>query len=380
MFSKSRGLLFSGRNVTRISHPFVNSTLNNATSSFSFRFYNSAEDKLQQQLNESLQRKISISPIQIIPQGEVWIKEQFGKFDEVLYPGLRFLIPWVHQISMRFPTKEIAHTIGYQTAITKDNVQLRIDGVVFYRIVDPVKAAYEITNPYAAIIQLAQTTMRAEIGKIELDKTFSERQLLNTQIVQELQKTAEGWGIQVNRYEIMNIDVPQKIKDSMELEAEAERNKRKKILESVADKQSAENVALGEKIARILHAEAEKTEQEKIAEAEAYAIRFKAEATAEAIKTVAKALEDAKGSESVNYHLARDYINAFSKIAKNSNTVIVPANVNDASAMIGQAMGVFGGVYKGQKLEQNELNDLKNPLQFLHNSPEVKKDTENKKI
>jgi len=259
------------------------------------------------------------------------------------------LIPLVDSIPMKFSTKEIAYSIGYQTAITKDNVHLKIDGVVFYRIVDPVKASYEISNAHNAVVQLAQTTMRAEIGKIELDKTFSERQMLNTQIVEQIQKTAEGWGVSVLRYEIMNIDVPKRIEESMELEAEAERNKRKTVLESMAQRERIENIATGEKIARILNAEAEKVEQEQLAEAEAFTIQKKANATAEAINRVAHALSQEHGSQAVSYHIARDYIEAFSRLAKEGNTLIVPANVGDASGMIAQAASVFGNVYKSQQ-------------------------------
>lgn len=282
--------------------------------------------------------------IVMVPQAELWVIERFGKYSKTLESGLNFLLPIVDTISYRHTVKEVAFPIKSQTAITKDNVQLSIDGVVYIKVIDAYKASYAIENPYFAISNLAQTTMRAEIGKITLDKTFSERQSLNLNIVSAIEKVASNWGISIERYEIKDMNVPVQIKNAMELEAEAERKKRKTILDSEGQSEYEKNVAEGRKNATVLSSEAQRMELENIAKGEAFSIKERAKATAESIKIISDAINQPGGEKAVSFQVAKDYITAFEKLAQQGNTIIVPANVNDVSSMITQAMSVYKGI------------------------------------
>lgn len=238
-----------------------------------------------------------------------------------------------------------------QTAITKDNVSISIDGILYVRVTDPYKASYGIDDPHFAVTQLAQTTMRSELGKISLDRTFQERDTLNSNIVASINAASEPWGIQCMRYEIRDIVPPKAVRGAMELEAEAERRKRASILDSEGDKQATVNAAEGDKIAAILRSEAVRQERINIAEADARATELAADASAAAIARIASATRGAGGADAVAMRLAEQYIRAFGAMAKQSNTLVVPANVGDAAGMVASALAIFkaGGLGAAQR-------------------------------
>jgi regulator of protease activity HflC (stomatin/prohibitin superfamily) len=279
-----------------------------------------------------------------------------GKFNSVLDSGFHFLFPVIDTIAYKHSTKELAFEITKQAAITKDNVQINIDGVVYIRVTDPERASYEIDDPFFALSTLAQTTMRSEIGKITLDTTFAERQNLNAAIVEGIEKVAQAWGISIKRYEIRDIVVPEQIRLAMDLEAEAERKKRKTILESIAEKESLENRAQGKKISVQLVSEANMVEEINMAKGEAFAVEAKAKAHAEAITKLAHAISQPGGERAVAFKVAENYIESFGNLAKRGNTIIVPANVNDPSAMVTQAITIFDKIYNAQKNEEQTLS------------------------
>ncbi|CAN0599903.1 unnamed protein product, partial [Ectocarpus sp. 12 AP-2014] len=272
--------------------------------------------------------------IKLVPQQQAWVLERLGKFDRVLQPGLNILIPIIERVSYKHTLKEQAMDVHAQTAISKDNVTLQIDGVLYVKIVDATAASYGVDNPYYAITQLAQTTMRSEIGKLKLDKTFEEREALNIAIVTSINEAAVNWGIQCMRYEIKDIQPPVTILEAMELEVAAERQKRAKILESEGHRQAQINVAEGEKAQVVLNSEAAYTDQVNRAKGEAEAILFVAEATAKGIDIVAEAIKHEGGPDAVSLRVAEQYVEAFSKLAKESNTLILPADVTSPSSFI----------------------------------------------
>lgn len=282
--------------------------------------------------------------IKIVPQQEAWIVESFGRFDKKLEPGLQFLIPFIQRVAYKHSLKEEVLDVQEQTAITKDNVTLRIDGVLYVRIVDPVAASYGVSNPYVAVSQLAQTTMRAEIGKMTLDRTFEERETMNANIVQAINQASNAWGIQCMRYEIKDIKPPTNVLQAMELQVAAERQKRASILESEGKRQSQINVAEGQKQEVVLRSEAALTDQVNRAKGEAEAIIAVASATAEGIVKVAEAIEKQGGSSAVSLRLAEQYITAFKELARQSTTVLLPSNPGDVSAMVTQAVTVFDAI------------------------------------
>lgn len=280
----------------------------------------------------------------IVPQQQAWIVENLGKYDRNLLPGLHVLIPFIEKVSYKHSLKEEAIDVQEQTAITKDNVTLRIDGVLYLKVVDPVAASYGVVNPHYAVSQLAQTSMRSEIGKISLDKTFEEREMLNTHIVNAINQAASAWGIQCLRYEIKDIQPPQTVLQAMELQVAAERRKRAEILDSEGKRQSQINIAEGEKQEVVLASEAAKTDQINRAQGEAQAITTVADATAQSIRAVAAAMQDTGGSDAVALKVAEQYIDAFKQLAKHSNTVLLPANAGDTGSMVAQALAVFDGI------------------------------------
>ena len=282
-----------------------------------------------------------VQMVKIVPQQEAWIVERFGKFDRTLEPGLSIIIPIVHRIAYKHTLKEDAIDVNAQTAISNDNVTLSIDGVLYVKIVDPVAASYGVTNPYYAITQLARTTMRSEIGKLPLDRTFEERDTLNLAIVASINQAAMNWGIQCMRYEIKDIQPPQTVLQAMELQVAAERQKRAQILDSEGHRQSKINNAEAEKAEAVLNSEASYTSQVNRAKGEAEAITLVANATAGSIEIIANAIQKKGGSDAVSWKLAEQYINAFEKLAKENNTVILPANAGDASSMVAQATAIF---------------------------------------
>ena len=282
--------------------------------------------------------------IKIVPQQQAWVLEKLGKFDRILEPGLNLIIPIIHRVSYKHTLKEQAVDVHAQTAISNDNVTLLIDGVLYVKIIDPIAASYGVDNPYYAITQLAQTTMRSEIGKLKLDRTFEERDSLNHAIVSSINEAAVNWGIQCMRYEIKDIQPPSTILEAMELQVAAERQKRAKIMESEGHRQAQINVSEGEKAQVVLSSEAAYIDQINRAKGEAEAILFVAEATAKGINVVAKAIKEEGGQSAVSLRVAEQYMSAFSKLAKKSNTLLLPANIESPSSFIAQAMSIFGEV------------------------------------
>ena len=279
--------------------------------------------------------------IKIVPQQQAWVVEKLGKFDRVLEPGMRFLIPFVDRIAYKHSLKEDAIDVRSQAAITKDNVTVRIDGVLYLRIIDPKQASYGVTNPYFAVTQLAQTTMRSEIGKMVMDRTFEERETLNANIVKSINEAAQTWGIQCMRYEIRDIEPPANITKSMEQQVTAEREKRAQILESEGKRQAAINIAEGQKQQVVLTSEGALTDQVNRAKGEAEAILAVADATSKGISLVAGSIQKAGGEQAVALRIAEQYVAAFSKLAQESTTVLLPANAGDAGSMVAQALSVF---------------------------------------
>jgi regulator of protease activity HflC (stomatin/prohibitin superfamily) len=284
---------------------------------------------------------ILVQMIKIVPQQEAWVVERFGRFDTVLEPGLTLLIPIVQRVAYKHTLKEQAMDVNAQTAISGDNVSLLIDGVLYVKIIDAKAASYGVNNPYYAITQLAQTTMRSEIGKLALDQTFEERDTLNAAIVIAINQAAKAWGIQCMRYEIKDIQPPQTILKAMELQVAAERQKRANVLESEGKRQATINHAEAEKAEVVLASEASYTSQVNRARGEAEAILLVAEANAKSIEVVAKAIKQTGGSDAVSLKVAEKYVEAFAELAKENNTIIVPANIGDPSAAIAQALSIF---------------------------------------
>uniref|UniRef100_A0AC11ANE7 Stomatin like 2 n=1 Tax=Ovis aries TaxID=9940 RepID=A0AC11ANE7_SHEEP len=287
-----------------------------------------------------------------VPQQEAWVVERMGRFHRILEPGLNILIPVLDRIRYVQSLKEIVINVPEQSAVTLDNVTLQIDGVLYLRIMDPYKspcpfqASYGVEDPEYAVTQLAQTTMRSELGKLSLDKVFRERESLNASIVDAINQAADCWGIRCLRYEIKDIHVPPRVKESMQMQVEAERRKRATVLESEGTRESAINVAEGKKQAQILASEAEKAEQINQAAGEASAVLAKAKAKAEAIRILAAALTQHNGDAAASLTVAEQYVSAFSKLAKDSNTILLPSNPGDVTSMVAQAMGVYGALTK----------------------------------
>ena len=304
--------------------------------------------------------------VKTVPQQQAWIVESLGKFDRKLEPGLNILIPFYQKVAYRHSLKEAAIEVPEQPGITRDNVTLMLDGILYVRIVDPVAASYGVNNPINAVSLLAQTTMRSEIGKLSLDKTFEERETLNTNIVAAINQAAQAWGIQCMRYEIKNITPPQSVLKAMELQMAADRQKRASILESEGKRQSQINVAEGSKQETILKAEgqqqqvmlnAQARKQEVVlqseasqidqinrANGEAQAIIAIATATAEGIHKVAEAIMQQGGSEAVSLRIAEQYVGAFKELAKESNTILLPGNAGDVGSMVAQALTIFESI------------------------------------
>lgn len=282
--------------------------------------------------------------VKVVPQQQVWIIERLGKFFKQIDAGLQIIIPFVDRVAYKHTLKERAIDVMEQTAITKDNVTLHIDGILYVRIINPKDASYGVENPYYAVTQLAQTSMRSAIGKIPLDKTFEEREYLNVQIVNTINEAAANWGIQCMRYEIRDIKPPASVLKAMELQVAAERQKRAVILDSEGKQQSQINIAEAEKRAVVLTSEAAMTDQINRAKGQSEAITLVAQATSSGISYVAKSINDTGGAEAVSLRVAEQYVDAFKELAKKGNTVIVPANANDASGMIAQALSIFGSI------------------------------------
>jgi len=277
----------------------------------------------------------------VVPQQSLYVVERLGKYAGSLDAGFHILIPFLDAIRYRHSLKEQAIDIPEQICITKDNVQVGVDGVLYLKVLDAQRASYGISNYVFAIVQLAQTTLRSEMGKIDLDKTFEERAHINTQVVDELDKASEPWGVKVLRYEIRNINPPRDILDAMEKQMRAEREKRATILNSEGFRDAAINTAEGEKQKVIKESEAGKQRSINESQGQAAAIVAVADATAEGIRKVAEAIQAPGGFQAVQLRVAEQYITEFGKLAKQNNTVILPANLADVSSIIATAMNVI---------------------------------------
>ncbi|XP_076018188.1 stomatin-like protein 2, mitochondrial [Genypterus blacodes] len=281
-----------------------------------------------------------------VPQQEAWVVERMGRFHRILEPGLNFLIPVLDRIRYVQSLKEIVIDVPEQSAVSLDNVTLSIDGVLYLRILEPFKASYGVEDPEYAVTQLAQTTMRSELGKLTLDKVFRERESLNSNIVHSINQAAEDWGIRCLRYEIKDIHVPPRVKESMQMQVEAERKKRATVLESEGTREAAINVAEGRKQAQILASEGEKAEQINKAAGEAQAVLAKAGAKSKAIRLLSDALAEQNGDAAASLSVAEQYVAAFSNLAKETNTILLPSNSGDISGMVTQAMTIYGTLAK----------------------------------
>ncbi|MDQ3283657.1 MAG: paraslipin [Acidobacteriota bacterium] len=279
--------------------------------------------------------------VRVVPQQQAWVVERLGKYSGTLDAGMHILMPFLDVVRYKHSLKEIALDVPEQVCITKDNVQVAVDGVLYFKVLNPERASYGISDYTYAISQLAQTNLRSEIGKIDLDRTFEERTNINREVVAEVDKASEAWGVKVLRYEIKNITPPQDVLAAMEKQMRAEREKRAVILQSEGERDAAINSADGQKAQVIKSSEAKRQQQINEAEGQAQATLAIAQATAEGIRKVAEVIKMAGGYEAMQLKLAEQYITEFGKLAKHGNSMVVPANVSDVTSMLQMAMGVI---------------------------------------
>ncbi|QBG47583.1 SPFH/Band 7/PHB domain protein [Verrucomicrobia bacterium S94] len=284
--------------------------------------------------------------MQIVPQRHAYIVERLGKYRKTLEAGMHILIPFIDRVAYKHTLKEQAVDVPPQMCITKDNISVEVDGILYMQVIDPKNASYGIGNYSFASTQLAQTTMRSVIGKLDLDKTFEERDSINGAIVDAVDAASDPWGVKVTRYEVKNITPPQSIKDAMEKQMKAEREKRAVIAESEGERQAQINQADGEKQAAIARSEGEKMKRINEAEGRAAEIRAVATATAEGITEIARAINADGGTDAVNLRIAEQYISEFGKLAKENNTMIIPTNLSDVAGLVATAKEVIGKVGK----------------------------------
>lgn len=282
-----------------------------------------------------------LTTIRIVPQRSVYIVERFGKYKATLMAGFHVIIPFVDRIAYRHTLKEQVIDVAAQTCITKDNISVEVDGILYLQVMDAPKASYGIDNYRFAAIQLAQTTMRSIIGRMELDRTFEERESMNSIIVDAVDKASEPWGIKVTRYEVKNITPPQSIKDAMEKQMRAEREKRANIATSEGDMQAQINRAEGEKRELIARSEGEKLKRINEADGSAAEIEAVALATAKGIREIAAAIQSAGGQDAVNLRIAEQYIAEFGNLAKTNNTMILPTDLSDIAGIVATATKVI---------------------------------------
>ncbi len=283
----------------------------------------------------------------VVPQQSAYVVERLGKYAATLDAGFHILVPFIDRIRYKHSLKETAIDIPEQVCITRDNVQVSVDGILYLKVLNPQRASYGISDYHFALIQLAQTTLRSEIGKIELDRTFEERTNINIQVVNELDKASDPWGVKVLRYEIKNITPPKGVLDAMEKQMRAEREKRAVILTSEGERDAAINQAEGEKQQVIKASEAKKQQQINEAEGAAAAILAIAQATAEGLRKVAETIRVPGGQEAVQLRVAEQYIAKFGELAKTTNTLILPATVSDVGSMIAVAMNAMRQIGPG---------------------------------
>src|ERR1700761_7536947 len=283
---------------------------------------------------------IAAQTIKIVPQQHAWVLERLGRYHATLTPGLTIVVPFIDRVAYKHVLKEIPLEVPSQVCITRDNTQLQVDGVLYFQVTDAMKASYGSSNFVYAITQLSQTTLRSVIGKLELDKTFEERDYINHSIVTSLDQAAANWGVKVLRYEIKDLTPPKEILHSMQAQITAEREKRAVIAASEGRKQEQINIAWGAREAAIHKSEGERQAQINQAQGEAAAILAVAEANAQAIEKIAAAIQSTGGMEAVNLKVAEQYVNAFGNLAKAGNTLIVPGNMADMSSMIASALTI----------------------------------------
>jgi regulator of protease activity HflC (stomatin/prohibitin superfamily) len=282
-----------------------------------------------------------IRSIKVVPQQNAWVVERLGKYHATLTPGLNFLVPFVDRLAYRHSLKEIPLDVPSQVCITKDNTQLTVDGILYFQVTDPMRASYGSSNYIVAITQLAQTTLRSVIGRMELDKTFEEREAINASVVAALDEAALNWGVKVLRYEIKDLTPPAEILRAMQAQITAEREKRALIAASEGRRQEQINIATGEREAAIARSEGEKQAEINKAQGEAAAITAVADATAGAIRTIAASIEQPGGADAVQLKVAERAIDAYGELAKVNNTMIVPGNMTEVAGLIATAMAVM---------------------------------------
>ena len=296
---------------------------------------------------------LGVMSIKIIPQQQAWVLETLGRFTRVMGPGLNFIIPFIQRVSYKHSLKEAAIDIHEQTAVTKDNVSLLISGVIYMRVFDPKSASYGAHEPIYAVQQLAQTTMRSEIGKITLDNTFEERERLNLNIVKVINEAASTWGIECLRYEIKDIDPPANVLEAMELQVAAERRKRADVLRSEGERDAKVNVAQGLKQETVLASEAAMQDMINRAQGEAEAIRRIAAATGESVRLVGEALNAPGGRDAASLKVAEQYVEAFEKLAKKSTVTLLPHQGQDVAGTVAQIMGTFSALTHARPTEDD---------------------------
>lgn len=280
-----------------------------------------------------------VRSIKVVPQQNAWVVERLGKYHATLTPGLNFLVPFVDRVAYKHSLKEIPLDVPSQVCITRDNTQLQVDGILYFQVTDPTRASYGSSNYVVAITQLAQTTLRSVIGKLELDKTFEERDIINAQVVQAIDEAALNWGVKVLRYEIKDLTPPKEILHAMQQQITAEREKRALIAASEGRRQEQINIATGEREAFIARSEGEKQAEINKAQGEAAAIVAVADATADAIRKVADAIRQPGGEQAVQLKVAERAVDAFGKVAEDSSTtLVIPANMSEVSGLIASAM------------------------------------------
>jgi regulator of protease activity HflC (stomatin/prohibitin superfamily) len=289
----------------------------------------------------------------IVPQQNAWVVERLGRYDRTLTPGLKFIFPFIERVAYRHSLKEVPLDVPSQVCITKDNTQLQVDGIIYFQVTDPMRASYGSSNYIVAITQLAQTLLRSVIGKMELDKTFEERDAINSSVVNALDEAAANWGVKVLRYEIKDLTPPAEILRAMQAQITAEREKRALIAASEGRKQEQINIATGEREAFIARSEGERQAEVNRAQGEASAITAVAEATADAIRKIALAIESPGGQQAVQLKVAEKAVEAYAQLAQKNNTMIVPGNMSEVSGLIGTAMALMKAPQPGQPAARN---------------------------
>jgi len=277
----------------------------------------------------------------IVPQQNAWVVERLGKYDRTLAPGLEFVIPFIERVAYKHSLKEVPLDVPSQVCITRDNTQLQVDGIIYFQVTDPMRASYGSSNYVLAITQLAQTLLRSVIGKMELDRTFEERDTINAHVVSALDEAARNWGVKVLRYEIKDLTPPAAILHAMQAQITAEREKRALIAASEGRKQEQINIATGEREAFIARSEGQRQAEINQAQGEAAAIVAVAEATAEGIRKVADAIRQPGGEQAVQLKVAQQAVDAFAQLAQKNNTMIVPSSLGEVSGLIASAMALM---------------------------------------